>query len=92
MMVIGTVLISIMMVVVVPKVTTHLREPRSRAPLVHRAPHRRLGGDVRPARCSARSSSVLTVNLARKALAVGPDGKARGSIGFTVIAIAFAAA
>jgi general secretion pathway protein F len=33
---------------------------------------------------------VATVNLARKALAVGPDGKAKGSMGFTVVALVFA--
>ena len=55
MMVIGAGLITIMMVVVVPKVTEHLREPRPRAPLVHAAAHRhveraRLEPDARASR------------------------------------------
>jgi general secretion pathway protein F len=33
---------------------------------------------------------IVTVNVARKALAVGPDGKARGSMGFTIVAVACA--
>ncbi len=91
MIVIGTGLISIMMVVVVPKVTSIFASLDRALPW-----YTELLIDVSAAMSSSQMFGavlmVLTVNLARKALAVGPDGKARGSIGFTVIAIAFAAA
>jgi general secretion pathway protein F len=34
--------------------------------------------------------TIATVNVGRKALAVGPDGKARGSMGFSIVALLLA--
>ncbi len=91
MVVIGTGLISIMMVVVVPKVTSIFASLDRALPWYT---------DLLITISAAMSSSqlfgavviVLTVNLTRKALAVGPDGKSRGSMGFSVMALCAAAA
>jgi general secretion pathway protein F len=90
MIIIGTVLISIMMVVVVPKVTSIFASLDRALPW-----YTELLIDVSSAMSSSQMfgavDMLLTVNLGRKALAVGPDGKAQGSIGFSVIAIGFLA-
>jgi len=89
MVVIGTVLISIMMVVVVPKVTSIFASLDRALPW-----YTELLIDVSGAMSSAQMFGaiimIVTVNVARKALAVGPDGKARGSMGFTIVAVACA--
>jgi general secretion pathway protein F len=89
MVMIGTVLISIMMVVVVPKVTSIFASLDRALPW-----YTELLIDVSAAMSSSQMFGavvmVVTVNLARKALAVGPDGKPQGSIGFTVISLLFA--
>jgi general secretion pathway protein F len=89
MVVIGTVLISIMMVVVVPKVTSIFASLDRALPWYT---------DLLITVSSAMSSSqffgavltIITVNLVRKALAVGPDGKAKGSLGFSLVAFSSA--
>jgi len=86
MVVIGTALISVMMVVVVPKVTSIFASLDRALPWYT---------DLLITVSSAMSSSqffgavltVITVNLARKALVVAPDGKSKGSLGFSVAAI-----
>ena len=88
MVVIGTVLISIMMVVVVPKVTSIFASLDKALPWYT---------DLLITVSSAMSSSqffgvvitIATVNLARKALAVGEGGKGKGSLGFGVAALLF---
>jgi len=89
MVVIGTGLISIMMVVVVPKVTSIFASLDRALPW-----YTELLIDVSSAMSSAQMFGgvmmIATVNLARAALAVGPDGKAQTSIGFSVMAVAFA--
>ena len=88
MLVIGTVLISIMMVVVVPKVTSIFASLDRALPW-----YTELLIDVSAAMSSSQMFGavvmVLTVNLGRKALAMGPDGKSRGSLGFTILAVVF---
>src|SRR5271170_4942889 len=83
MLVIGTVLISIMMVVVVPKVTSIFASLDRALPW-----YTELLIDVSGAMSSSQLFgaviTILTVNMGRKALAVGPDGKAQGSMGFSI--------
>jgi len=87
MVVIGTALISVMMIVVVPKVTSIFASLDRALPW-----YTELLIDVSAAMSSSQMFGaviiIATVNLARKALAVGSDGKAQGSIGFTVAAVA----
>jgi general secretion pathway protein F len=86
MVVIGVVLISIMMVVVVPKVTSIFASLDRALPWYT---------DLLINVSAAMSSSqlfgavvtVAAVNLARKALAVGPDGKPQPNVGFVVLAL-----
>jgi general secretion pathway protein F len=89
MVVIGTALISIMMVVVVPKVTSIFASLDRALPW-----YTELLINVSGAMSSAQFFGIVlmvaTVNLVRKALAVGPDGKAKGSLGFSIAATAFA--
>jgi general secretion pathway protein F len=90
MVVIGTGLISIMMTVVVPKVTSIFASLDRALPW-----YTEVLIDVSAAMSSAQMLGavlmILTVNVGRKALAVGPDGKAKGSMGFSIVALAFAA-
>jgi general secretion pathway protein F len=87
MVVIGTVLISIMMTVVVPKVTSIFASLDRALPW-----YTELLINVSAAMSSSQLFGaviiVLTVNLGRKALAVGADGKSRGSIGFSLMTLA----
>jgi general secretion pathway protein F len=86
MIIIGVVLISIMMVVVVPKVTSIFASLDRALPW-----YTELLIDISAAMSSSQLFGavivVLSVNFASKALAVGPDGKSRGNIGFTVMAV-----
>jgi general secretion pathway protein F len=86
MIIIGTVLISIMMVVVVPKVTSIFASLDRALPW-----YTELLIDVSAAMSSSQLFGavvvIVTVNLGSKALAVGPDGKSRGSIGYSVMAL-----
>jgi general secretion pathway protein F len=89
MIIIGTVLISIMMMVVVPKVTSIFASLDRALPW-----YTELLIDVSGAMASSQMFgaviTVLTVNVARKALAVGPDGKPSANMGFSIVAVALA--
>ncbi len=86
MVLIGAGLISIMMVVVVPKVTSIFASLDRALPW-----YTELLIDVSAALSSSQLfgavTIVVTVNLGQKALAVGPDGKSRGNVGYSVMAV-----
>jgi general secretion pathway protein F len=81
--------IIIMMTVVVPKVTSIFASLDRALPW-----YTELLINVSSAMSSSQMLGavlmILTVNIGRKALAVGPDGKAKGSMGFSIVALAFA--